>query len=356
MIQTDVIILGSGISGLVLSTLLKREKVKHIVLDRIQKQKTMALAETLPPSALVLLEELNLLAVFEATAIRKTYGYHSLWGNTQLQTTDFFYSNPFKFGLKLNKQATLDVLKKEVGDSVLSYNQMHEIKRADAEICVTIRQNKAQQTIKGKWIVDATGRNRALLHSLNIPIKDHDDIMAFSCHLPKTDHPTLIHDVYTESFAQGWGIVSALSEQKQVMTLFTRKSNGIHQNLSQYDYWNEILADTLYLKDFLAEKPPIQIIGKKANSSAPQAFSSNNWIAIGDAAFTFDPLSSHGITNAIYTAKKALQLITDPAYNSDQHQADFHEIFSAYLTSKNGMYQQEQRWPEEAFWNIGVSV
>ncbi|MFT5821461.1 MAG: 2-polyprenyl-6-methoxyphenol hydroxylase-like FAD-dependent oxidoreductase [Crocinitomix sp.] len=356
MTETDVIILGSGIAGLVLSNLLKREKVDHIVLDRIQKQKTMALAETLPPSALVLLDGLDLLSVFEKTALTKTYGYHALWGSGQLQTTDFFYSNPFKYGLKLNKQSTLNGLKKKVADCILSYDHLIGIDHSEKEVIVKVSQKKTEKTIKGKWIVDATGRNRALLHALNIPIEDYDDIMAFSCHLPKTNHPDLIHGVYTESFAQGWGIVSVLSDEKQVMTLFTRKSNGLHKQLSQYEFWEQILANTNYLKTFLSEEAPDQIIGKRANSSAAKYFSSKNWIAIGDAAFTFDPLSSHGITNAIYTAKKAVQLITADTYNTQQYHTDLNEIFMAYLATKNSMYQSEQRWPEEAFWNAEVSV
>lgn len=356
MIKTDVIILGSGISGLVLSTLLTRGKISHVILDRIQKQKPMALAETLPPSAMGLLEELDLISVFTQTAVKKTYGYHALWGSSQLQTVDFFYSNPYKYGLKLNKQATLDSLREKVAKSICSYHQLNTIEFSEKEVLVKISQQNGETIIEGKWIIDATGRNRALLNVLKIPVQEYDDLMAFSCHLPITKHHSLIHEVYTESFAHGWGIVSALSEDKQVMTLFTRKSNGMHQELTQYDYWKTILADTHYLKDFLAEKAPDQIIGKKANSSASTSFSGSNWIAIGDAAFTFDPLSSHGITNAVYTAKKAFDLISTSAYNSSQHQNDLKAIFKAYLNSKNGMYQSETRWREEDFWKDLMEV
>ena len=86
MLKTDVIIVGSGIAGLVLSVLLKRKQIPHVVLDRVHKQKVMALAETLPPSAMPFLEELELLSLFQEAAIRKTYGYPVSYTHLTLPT------------------------------------------------------------------------------------------------------------------------------------------------------------------------------------------------------------------------------------------------------------------------------
>ena len=350
MIKTDVIILGSGIAGLVLSVLLKRKKINHIVLDRIQKQKSLALAETLPPSALVLLEELELLEDFKETALKKTYGYHAIWGSSVLKTVDFFNNNPFKYGLKLDKEATLKRLKNKVDEHLIPYKQIVSMAHSEKEIKVTVQQKAEQETVSGKWIIDATGRNRALLQALKITEKTYDDLMAFSCHVQLTEHPQLIHQVYTEAFEHGWGIVSSLSEKEQAMTLFTSKAIGIHQKISLFSSWKNVLSDTKYLKTFLSKNSFTKVLGKKANTTAASQFAGNNWLAIGDAAFTFDPLSSHGISNAIYTAKKAADVLTDDTYKPKTYNADLKAIFNSYLASKKNMYASETRWANSEFW------
>ncbi|MEP0266180.1 FAD-dependent monooxygenase [Dokdonia sp.] len=350
MIKTDVIIIGSGISGLVLSLLLKRKQIPHIVLDRLQKQKVMALAETLPPSAMTLLEELELLKLFEETALRKTYGYHSIWGSKTIQTKHFFDNNPFKYGLKIDKQTIRDTLKTNAETHILSYDLLENIAITSEKVCISTRYQKEKQHIQGKYIVDATGRNRALLHSLQIPIHHYDELISFSCHIPRAKHKHMVHDVFTESFAGGWGIVSGLCKNTQVMTLYTAKNTGLHKQLTDYSNWKTILADTKYLRKFLSKEIPDTILGGKANSSAPQHMAGNNWLAIGDAAMAFDPLSSHGITNAIYTAHRASQALIASSYTLENYKQDMQGIFTAYLDTKNKLYQREQRWSKEAFW------
>lgn len=350
MIKTNVIILGSGIAGLTLSLLLKRKKINHVVLDRVKKQKVMPLAETVPPSAMTLLENLQLLPLFTTSALRKTYGYHAMWGTKQLQTTHFFNSNPFKYGLKINKQDVRDALYQEVSDCVLPYDQLAMLDSDTEGFRLEIKQDKQTQHIEAQQMVDATGRKRALINHLQIPVKAYDSIMAFSCHLPKVKHPDLIHEVYTESFADGWGIVSGLNETSQVMSLYSHKEAGLHKALSEYSNWKNILADTHYLKHFLAVEAPETILGGHANSSAPDYFAKDNYLAIGDAAMAFDPLSSHGITNAVYTADRAAKAIVGSSYSFNQYHKDLQEIYKGYLETKNSLYQREQRWTENAFW------
>ncbi|WP_299685740.1 FAD-dependent monooxygenase [uncultured Dokdonia sp.] len=350
MIKTDVIIIGSGISGLTLSLLLERKQIPHIVLHRVQKQKVMALGETLPPSAMALLEELELLSFFQENALRKTYGYHAVWGSKALQTTNFFTSNPFKYGLKIDKQGIQTALKAKVASHILPFDLLDTINHTKSKVTVTITHKKEKQHIEGNYIVDATGRNRVLLQSLQIPIKQYDELLAFSCHLPKKKHKHMIHEVVTESFAGGWGIVSGLDKETQVMTLYTTKNTGLHKQLTAYSHWKTILSGTKYLRKYLAKEVPNTIHGGKADSSAPQQIAGENWIAIGDAAIAFDPLSSHGITNAIYTAHRACEAFTSPSYSLQEYHQDMQAILTTYLDTKNTLYLREQRWPENEFW------
>jgi flavin-dependent dehydrogenase len=185
-------------------------------------------------------------------------------------------------------------------------------------VTASFENNKQPVTIKGKIIADATGRNRSVLNVPGIATVDYDSLVAFSCHICCFKHPKLVHSAYVEAYETGWGIVSAKSETENVMTLFTNKSNAIQQQLQQYRNWPAILAGTAYLKDFLPATANSKITGAKAGSSRAQAIAGKNWLAVGDAAFAFDPLSSHGITNAIYAAQKAATAIEAYLQNADE--------------------------------------
>ena len=211
--------------------------------------------------------------------------------------------------------------------------------------------------VRGKLFIDSTGRKRALLKHLDIESESLDSLISFSCHIPKVKHPKLVHEVYVESFEQGWGIVSALNETENVCSIFTIKGSDIHRALGKYENWELILSNTNYLKDFLVKDIEPKIIGGNSNSSKPEKISGNNWCALGDAAMAYDPLSSHGITNAIYTAMIAADSIKQKLIDNDPNALDIYEdtinqIFDQYLSSKNQLYLSEHRWNDSPFWKV----
>ena len=343
--NTDVLIVGNGISGLVLSKLLKKRNIDHVVLGRVEKRKTLELPETLPPSTLALLESLDLLELFSKSS-SKSFGYHSIWDSNKINSNNFFNHNPYKYGLKLNKKELLNELEELVTDHIVSFNNLIKIDKSEKCTNVKIETNNGIQTIKTQVIVDATGRNRSILKHFGSTSETFDNQIALSCHLPYFKHPQLIHQVYSESFEHGWGIVSSLNEQINVMTLFTKKGSPILHQLKDYGNWKEVLSNTQLLKDFLSDDLHRKVVGKDANSSKASQISGSNWLAIGDAAIAFDPLSSHGISNAIYCAKAAssaieLHLIDRSILPFQDYDNTLSQIFNEYLNQKSKLYDME---------------
>jgi flavin-dependent dehydrogenase len=78
------------------------------------------------------------------------------------------------------------------------------------------------------------------------------------------------------------------------------------------------------------------------------------WIAAGDAAMTFDPLSSQGIVKALRSGKLASYV----AFDHLQGRAPSHERYEriaqyeyeTYDRARRQFYSMEQRWPESPFW------
>ena len=346
--NTDVVIVGGGISGLILSILLKEKKIDHVVLNRVEKRKTLELPETIPPSTLVLLESLNLLELFSKSS-SKTFGYHSLWNSDVLTTDNFFNHNPYKYGLKLNKKKLLNDLGELVSDNIIQFNNLIEIDRSDENVTVKIESDHTVQTINSRIIIDATGRNRAILKLLGITNESLDNQVALSCHLPYFKHPKLIHPVYVESFENGWGIVSTLNEHINGMTLYTKKGSPILPQLKDYQNWKELLSNTKLLKDFLTDDLNRKVVGGKANSSKASQITGSNWLAMGDAAIAFDPLSSHGISNAIYCANLASTAIESHVTNDaiapfQQYDDTICQIFNEYSRQKLKLYDTHSHY------------
>ena len=340
----DVVIVGHGIAGLCLAYLLQKKHICTILIGLSKPPPMMALAETLPPSSLVLLEQLGLKALFERSALRKTYGYHSLWGTANVVDTNFFFYRPFQHGLKLDKQKLLIELEKTLAQPALVVDRWSDFDPSQRTL--HIQHGSRQDTVNGKIFVDATGRKRALLNGLHIPTQESDQQLAFSCHLPRIRHPKIKHEVFTELFAHGWGIVSGLDEETNVLTLFAEKHSPLARDLRYYTNWNAILAETQLLQDFLVHDRSVRVKIAIANSSRAAQIIGQNWLAVGDAAIAFDPLSSHGITNAVYTAWRAQEAIAQ-AFISDlptpllEYAHTLEKIFAAYLQTQRQLKKIE---------------
>ncbi len=351
----EVIIIGNGIAGVTLAVLLQRKGISFALLHRKGEKTPFALGETLPPSAMPLLQQLNVLSVFEENAYRKTYGYHSMWGSARVTDINFYHHNPYKNGLKINKHQTLERMRDLIRDDMISYDKGFDIIHEDHGNTVVLAKNEGVKIIHGKILIDATGRNRAVLQKLNVESTTHDELVAVSCHVPKIKHPKLTHEVYVESFEQGWGIVSALNKTENICTIYTHKGHAILPKLKDVSQWKSVLSETVYFKDFLVENEQIKLKGGNANSSVANQISGDNWLALGDAAMSFDPLSSHGITNAIYTSARAAEAIEKKILEADvevfpAYRKAMETIFQQYLESKNLLYRQETRWTDADFW------
>lgn len=78
------------------------------------------------------------------------------------------------------------------------------------------------------------------------------------------------------------------------------------------------------------------------------------WLAIGDAAIAFDPLSSRGVFNALYTGLSGglaiRRVLAGQPWALSHYAAQIDRIYSAYVDHLALCYQAEARWPEEPFW------
>ena len=97
------------------------------------------------------------------------------------------------------------------------------------------------------------------------------------------------------------------------------------------------------------------IVIRPSHSRRLEPAAGENWIAVGDAASTFDPLSSQGIVKALRSGIFASYAIGDTLTRNDdtglrRYRSFIRDEFESYLTTRAKFYAEERRWAEREFW------
>ena len=79
----------------------------------------------------------------------------------------------------------------------------------------------------------------------------------------------------------------------------------------------------------------------------------HNWLAVGDAACSYDPLSSYGITSAMgsafYAGKAIVKTFNDQPEFLEVYQSLIHKNYKSYLTTRHSEYQKVTQF-NSTFW------
>jgi flavin-dependent dehydrogenase len=91
-----------------------------------------------------------------------------------------------------------------------------------------------------------------------------------------------------------------------------------------------------------------------AASSRLDRVSGRGWVAVGDAAMAFDPLSSRGLTHALASGIRAGEALDSAlageAAALDAYGSSASDAFREYSRQRAIYYGREQRWPQSVFW------
>jgi flavin-dependent dehydrogenase len=91
-----------------------------------------------------------------------------------------------------------------------------------------------------------------------------------------------------------------------------------------------------------------------AESSRLDAILGAGWLAVGDAAAAYDPLSSHGVASAMGSGFYGGNAVADLLAGSEDAGAAYlgvmQDAYGAYLDLLRAHYATERRWPDAPFW------
>jgi flavin-dependent dehydrogenase len=96
-------------------------------------------------------------------------------------------------------------------------------------------------------------------------------------------------------------------------------------------------------------------IVRAASSRRIEPAAGEGWLAVGDCASRFDPLSSQGIVKALRGGIFASYAIGDLLTRSDgsgvsRYRRHVLDEFRSYERTRSAYYREEQRWAGSEFW------
>jgi flavin-dependent dehydrogenase len=359
-IQADVAVIGGGPAGAATALALKRAGRTAVIIERLDSARPRV-GETLPPAVRISLESLGLWSEFANAGHVPSAGNRSAWGSNELRDRDFIFS-PYGSGWHLDRQRFDAMLQDAAvsagvlllrGTTLTAYDSL-----PDGGWRLHLKGPAECSSVTSRFVVDASGR--AAVFAQQCGVKRHllDRMIGVAASLePGPDGPTCEQFTLVEAAESGWWYSALLPDGKLVVVYMTDADLASSRKLRSPENWLALLRQTTHTRERVASRSyqlngPTQIVA--ANSSFLDFVTGDSWLAVGDAAAAYDPLSSQGILTALSTALNAAPAIN--AYlDGDQQALKDYSFYSKsisvdYLSSHSAYYAIERRWPDSIFW------
>ena len=354
-----VMIVGGGPAGLATSFTLSARGVPHVLIDA-QTKPSHKPGEALSPNARPLLQKLGIEHLLEHPAHQQYYGLESCWGSEQLEAKSFM-SELHRNGYLLHRrlfEAQLRVIAQyttQFFGEGFRLKQIQPSTQQGQQWKIAI-ENPAQnhlREIHAQWVIDATGRKASVCRHLGIQkqVIDEQFAMVFKAKLERE----VPHQIWVEATKQGWWYVAPLDRKHLTMMFFTLQEL-IPTGEQRASFLAQQLASTLHLKKIISTSTLLtdQIQLWPAGTTCLEVPSGEGWLAVGDAAHAYDPVSSFGITSALasgfYGGHTVADLLKGKSEAHGVYRYILENAFQAYFQQLITHYGREKRWPDAFFW------
>ena len=311
------------------------------------------IGETLTSLARRVLLHLGVWDAFERQGHREVYGSVAAWGAPERYENDFIYSthgagwhlDRTRFDAMLAEQAAGQ------GVRLLCDTRVERTEEDDACWRVHLSGETAWRT---RFVVDATGRRAVVARRRDTRFVSLDHLAGFAQFFTEKQE----HDPRTlvEAFADGWWYTAGLPEGRRVVVCMTDTDIARRLRLKEPPRWMRLLETMTYIRETTRDAEPCGPLMIRATESRHLApVSGQGWLAVGDAASIFDPLSSQGIVKALRSGVFASYAIADVLLNDDdlglrRYRRYVQDEFESYAKIRTQYYAEERRWPESEFW------
>jgi flavin-dependent dehydrogenase len=373
----DAVIAGGGPAGAAAAIALARRQHTVLLVDPARGRTN--LGESLPPAAWPLLVELGVVDRIAAGPHLRSHGTLSSWGADALVPRDFV-RELHGHGLQLDRRAfdaALVEKARSTGARIARGTKLAHVSSlssgdtdghgddlggrdrdagADRDARYAIRLDGAGW-IAARWIIDATGRSASVARQLGARRTQDDALIALVAEL----RPSLPGDrdsrMIVETAPDGWWYCALTPSGARAVGFVGDHDLLDLGALRSRAGFDARLAATQHLAPRLAAHGYTLCARPRTTAAATSHLvpcHGPRWIAVGDAALAFDPLSSQGIFHALYTGLRGGEAVAD-ALDGRGNALTMYDhrlatIRTAYLRNRAMVYAGEPRWAGHPFW------
>ncbi len=309
------------------------------------------IGETLPPHVRPLLDHLGVWDAFGRSSAREVHGTAAAWGDGVARPNDFVFGARGP-GWHVDRAAFDGLLAagaERAGGTVLGGTAVDGVERRGDGWQVHLR----GRSVGARFVVDATGHTAALARRMGAESCDVDRLVAFARFFddPPADDPRTL----VEAFAHGWWYTAGLPGGRRIAACVTDADIARHLRLRDPGRWMAELGRTAHVRATVpGGRPGGPPFVRPMHSRRLGRAAGPGWLAVGDAASSFDPLSSQGIFKAlrsgIFASYAAADALAGRNGATERYDRFVAAEFDGYLRARALFYAAESRWPGSAFW------
>lgn len=354
MPEQRVAIVGGGPAGCAVALALLKRGVSAVSLFAAPTIERQAVGETLPPPAKQVLARLGVGDLLADNRVHlSSPGNLSVWNSAQPGAHDFFLTGQgggWHLDRKLFDRVLLDHVRRAGGD-VSEERRLSGVRRTQNVICLDFGSG-AETT--ADFVVDATGKASRVARRLGVKRNSFDEVLAVSAVLPLDPALPMVKNALIEAVPDGWWYASQIPGARAMVSFYTDKS-GVAYWRDSATWWRGLQATQLIYPKLPCLGPPTPSLQvDAAPSSLLSRVIGDQWLAVGDAAASYDPISSAGILKALLSGEAAGDAIASHLSGKSEalaaYQDQLFRDFEQYAALRYQLYASEQRFPSSPFW------
>jgi flavin-dependent dehydrogenase len=358
--EYPVVILGGGPAGCATAIALADRGITGVPVIEAGNHDALRIGECIPPDTLRLLARLGVHDEFVKEGHDVCYGSCSSWGSDELGYNDFLF-NPHGNGRHLDRRRFDTFLARSAVQRGAELRTRTRFLRAapcgDEGFVLTFHQAGGETfDIRAGYVVDATGHHGAFAKAMGAQPQFVDRLICVYGFFELNPASEISRMTMLEAVEQGWWYAARLPGDRLAVAFASDPEIVKRHGLAAPPGWQRLLGDTRFVAEALAgcrfisgslrAWPALSLLRTPAAGAC--------WLAAGDAASLYDPISSQGIHKALaegLAAGKALaERMSGESENFEEYDAAVKRRFESYLANRDYLYGLECRWPDSPFW------
>ncbi len=357
MDTVDALVVGGGPSGAAFAITLAAEGRSVAILDRSTPPGPRP-GDALPPEIRPVLQHLGVWDRFRSDGHLATPGLLSAWGREEAVSQDFIWG-PYGEGWHVDRRRFDDMMLLAAQEAGADVRRSTRATRATLNPLggqpwhVDAMTDGRSLRFGAAFLIDASGRGSSLARLTSARRMVYDRLVGVVATVePPEAGLSIDNRMLLEATETGWWYSAPIPGSRRVVGWMTDPDLRNMSAGRLLDLWRYELDRAPHTRRRMSTA--VARVGLVAANSCCRRAAHGRWLAVGDAAAAYDPLSGQGVLRALETGQLAAAAVIAAQAGKTRALTDYADAltltFRRYLRLRAEYYGAERRWPNSPFW------